>query len=78
MTLCVLVASGLEDKGVTESWGSESGRCSSSVLIPWTPLISGDQCWSLHHAALRLDGLAEDGGDVGDVCSIPAGALEEG
>lgn len=60
MTLCVLVVSGLEDKGVTESCGSECGCYSGSVLIPWTPLISGDQCWSLHRAALRLDGLAED------------------
>lgn len=60
MTLCVLVVSGLEDKGVTESCGSERGCYSGSVLIPWTPLISGDQCWSLHCAALRLDGLAED------------------
>lgn len=65
MSLCVLVVSGLEDKGMMESWGSERGRYSGSVLMPWTPLISGDQCWSLHRAALRLGGLAEDSGGRG-------------
>lgn len=37
MSLCVLVVSGLGDKGVTESWGSERRRYSGSVLIPGLP-----------------------------------------